>query len=73
MRKVIKQYSLLNHTVELALDNVCSTPFFAVIVDGRDVYAGTNRHTAIEAFGIACHEASLDQTPTGKEATNESH
>lgn len=72
MRKVIKQYNLLHHTVELAMDNVCATPFFVVIVDGREVYAGPNRHAATEAFGIACHEASIDNA-NEKEAANESN
>lgn len=59
--KELKSYTINGHTIVLLLDNVCSTPFFVVRLDGRETFAGRNRVAAIDALDAACAKAGQEQ------------
>lgn len=58
--KELKGYTINGHTIVLLLDNVCSTPFFVVRVDGRETFAGRNRAAAVDALDVACSTAAKE-------------
>ena len=66
MRQILKEYTLATHKIQLAMDDVCNTPIFVVLVDDQELYIG-DRAEAVEIFLLACREAIKERMTQEKE------
>lgn len=57
MQKELKSYQINGHVAALSLENVFYIPFFVVLLDGRECFAGKDRAAAIDALDAACKSA----------------